>query len=157
MLKIRFIVIERTKSPFLREGEAFYLERLGHYARIEWVEVKPAKIKKGGSEDEVLQKEAQAILKRLEPRDYLVSLDRSGKEYDSEKLAAWLKKLSTDPKDRVCFVIGGPIGLSREILDRADRILSLSRLTFTHEMCRLFLVEQVYRAFTIMEGQSYHR
>ncbi|MFC1533752.1 23S rRNA (pseudouridine(1915)-N(3))-methyltransferase RlmH [Thermodesulfobacteriota bacterium] len=157
MLKIRFIVVDRTRSLFLKKGETFYLERLRRYAQIEWIEVRPASMKKGRPEEEVLKTEGRAIVRRLKANDYLVALDRSGRQLDSEELSLWMRKLSTSVRGYVCFVIGGPIGLSEEILDRADRILSLSRLTFTHEMSRLFLVEQVYRAFTIMEGQKYHK
>ena len=157
MLKIRFIVVERTKSPFLREGEAFYLERIRRYCSIDWIEVRPMRLKKGVPNGDILQKEELAITRRLVPGDYLVALDRSGRQYDSQGLSDWLKRLSTGPNRWVCFIIGGPVGLSKGIIDRADKVLSLSRLTFTHEMCRLFLVEQIYRAFTIMEGHKYHK
>jgi len=157
MLKIRFIVVDRTRSSFLREGEAFYLERLKRYAKIEWVEVKPSRIKKGRTKQEILETEGRSIARRLNSRDYLVALDSSGQEYDSEGLASLLKSLSTSVRGWVCFVIGGPKGLSKKISDQADTILSLSRLTLTHEMSRLFLVEQIYRAFTIIEGHKYHR
>jgi len=157
MPKIRFIVVDRTRSPFLREGEAFYLDRLKRYAQIEWIEVKPSRIKKGRPEREILETEGRAIARRLNSADYLIALDLSGQQYDSEGLAAWLKGLYTRVRGRVCFVVGGPIGLSEEILDQADTILSLSRLTLTHEMSRLFLVEQLYRVFTIIEGLKYHK
>ena len=157
MLKLRFIVVDRTKSPFLKEGEAFYLDRIKRYAQVEWVEVKPMKIKKDRQGDEILKKEGLAIERRLNSRDHLVALDRTGRQYDSEELADRFKRLSASMSGCLCFVIGGPIGLSREILNRADEILSLSKLTLTHEMCRLFLLEQVYRCFTIMEGQKYHK
>ena len=157
MLKIKFIVVDRTRSSFLREGEAFYLKRLKRYAQIEWIEVKPARIKKGKTKQDILETEGRSIARRLNSRDYLVALDRSGHEYDSEGLASLLKSLSTSVRGWVCFVIGGPTGLSKDISDQADKILSLSRLTLTHEMSRLFLVEQIYRAFTIIEGHKYHR
>jgi 23S rRNA (pseudouridine1915-N3)-methyltransferase len=157
MLKIRFIVVDRTRSSFLKEGEAFFLTRLRRYAQIDWIEVKPQMIKKGRSVQEILKAEGRRISGKLKADDYLITLDRSGQQYNSEELAAWLKRLSTSKRGWVCFVIGGPMGLSKEISDRADKHLSLSRLTFTHEMCRLFLIEQVYRAFTIMEGQKYNK
>jgi 23S rRNA (pseudouridine1915-N3)-methyltransferase len=155
--KIKVIVIDRTRSPFLKEGESFYLERLRKYAKLEWFEVKPAKIKKGRSTEEILNAEAETIARRLAPRDYLVALDRTGRQYDSVELAAWINKLSTSPRSPINFIIGGPLGLSRQILDRAQEILSLSRLTLTHEMSRLILLEQLYRAFTILRGEKYHK
>jgi 23S rRNA (pseudouridine1915-N3)-methyltransferase len=86
-----------------------------------------------------------------------VPLDRTGHAFDSEELATWLDKLSTGTGGWVSFIIGGPLGLSQELLDQAGRILSLSRLTLTHEMSRLLLLEQLYRAFTIIRGEKYHK
>jgi len=157
MLKIKFIVVDRTRSLFLREGEAHYLDRLKRYAQIEWIEIKPSRIVKGRSKQEILDTEGREITKRLDPSDYLIALELSGKQYDSEGLASWLKDLRTRIRGKACFLVGGPVGLSKDILDKADTILSLSRLTLTHEMSRLFLIEQLYRAFTIIEGHRYHR
>lgn len=157
MLKIRIIVVDRTRSSFLKEGESFYLERLRKYVKVEWVEVKPAKIRKGRPEREILGRESEAIARKVAPRDYLVPLDRSGQQFDSEALAAWLESLSTCTEGWVSFIIGGPLGLSKELLDRASKILSLSRLTLTHEMTRLLLLEQLYRGFTILHGEKYHK
>ena len=156
-LKIRVIVVDRTRSPFLKQGESFYLDRINNYARVEWIEVKAAAIKKKRPDEEVLSFEGEAISRRLTPRDYLVALDRVGHQYDSVELAGWLDKLSMDCGGWISFVIGGPLGLSRDLMKRAQKVLSLSRLTLTHEMCRLFLLEQIYRAFTIMKGEKYHK
>ena len=157
MLKIRVIVVDRTRATFLREGEAFYLDRLKRYAETEWVEVRPAKIRKGRPEKEVLEAEGEAIARRCLPRDYLVALDRSGDRLDSEGLAAWMDELAVQAGGRVSFIVGGPLGLSRDLLRRADRVLSLSQFTLTHEMSRLVLLEQLYRAFTILRGEKYHK
>jgi 23S rRNA (pseudouridine1915-N3)-methyltransferase len=157
MLKIKIIVVDRTRSPFLREGEAFYLKRLRRYAQTEWVEVKPAKITKGRPVAEVLAREGEAISLRLSKADYPVALDRSGDQYSSGQLAAWLENFSLAGGGRAAFIIGGPLGLAQEILDRAERTLALSRFTLTHEMSRLILVEQLYRACTIMRGEKYHK
>jgi 23S rRNA (pseudouridine1915-N3)-methyltransferase len=153
MLRIRFIVVDRTKTPFLKEGETLFLKRLRRYAQIEWIEVKPSRITKGRRPQEILDREGREIARFLNPRDYVIALDKSGLQYDSEGLA----DLSTTTGGWICFVIGGPTGLSTGIVGRAQEILSLSKLTLTHEMCRLFLLEQVYRAFTIMEGTRYHK
>jgi 23S rRNA (pseudouridine1915-N3)-methyltransferase len=157
MLKIKIIVVDRTRSPFLKEGEVFYLKRLKPFAHIEWIEVKPARIKKGWPIHEVLRIENKAITQRIGTRDYLVALDRKGNLYDSETLAQWLSQLSAQTKGWVCFIIGGPLGLSEELLKNSDTVLSLSRLTLTHEMSRILLLEQTYRAFTIMRGHKYHK
>jgi len=157
MLKIKFIVVDKTRAPFLKEGEAFYLDRIKRYAQTEWVEVKPVRITKGFPDEEVKRTEGRGILQKAAAGDYLIALDRSGWQYDSEGIADLLRRLSINVRGSVCFTIGGPVGLSNEVLEKADSTLSLSRMTLTHEMSRLILLEQVYRAFTIMNGEKYHK
>jgi 23S rRNA (pseudouridine1915-N3)-methyltransferase len=156
MLKIKIIVVDRTRSDFLKQGESFYMKRLMRYARTEWLEVKPAEIRKGRPTEKILAAEGASIAKNLFPRDYIIALDRSGKTYDSEGLAAHIEKLALT-HDRLTFIVGGPLGLSKVILDRAHEAFSLSRLTLTHEMSRLVLLEQLYRSFTIMNNEKYHK
>ena len=156
MIKVKIIVVDRTRADFLRTGEAFYMNRLKRYTDLRWVEVKPTKIIKGVPDAEVLCKEAAAITKRVHPRDYLIALDRKGSAYDSEGFARHLEKLSLS-RDRLAFIIGGPLGLSQHLLGQAGEIFSLSRLTLTHEMTRLFFLEQLYRAFTIIHHEKYHK
>ncbi|MBN2124906.1 MAG: 23S rRNA (pseudouridine(1915)-N(3))-methyltransferase RlmH [Deltaproteobacteria bacterium] len=157
MGKFRIIVVDRTRSPFLKEGEAFYLKRISRYATVEWVEVKAARITKSRPREEVLALEADRIVRRIGDRDYLVALDSGGDPVDSEGLAAWLERRTARSQGAITFVIGGPLGLSSRILDRSRKILSLSRLTLTHEMARLVFLEQIYRAFTIIRGEKYHK
>jgi len=157
MLKLKIIVVDRTRSTFLREGESYYLARLRKYVQVEWIEVKAAKIKKGRSPEEILKAEGENIARKLTQRDYLVSLDRSGHQYDSEELSGWLHGLSTRVEAWTCLIIGGPLGIAREIIEQSHHALSLSRLTLTHEMSRLLLLEQLYRAFTILRGENYHK
>jgi 23S rRNA (pseudouridine1915-N3)-methyltransferase len=157
MLKIRIIVVDRTRSAFLRDGEAFYLARLQKYAQVQWVETKPARISKGRPDPEILKEEVQRIQKRLFPGDRVVALDRSGRQCSSERFAAWMDSLSSRGIGVVSFIIGGPLGLSRDMLEQADEVLSLSKFTLTHEMSRLILLEQLYRAFTILRGEKYHK
>jgi 23S rRNA (pseudouridine1915-N3)-methyltransferase len=156
MLTIKIIVVDRTRSSFLKKGEAFYLERIQRYARIQWVEVKPAVIKKSTPAATVLSAEGASITKKIQPRDYMIALDRSGIAYDSKGLAERIERLSHD-HSRVAFVIGGALGLSKALLEKADEVLSLSRLTLTHEMSRLILLEQIYRSFTILHNEKYHK
>lgn len=155
-MPIKIIVVDRTRSPFLREGEAFYGERVSRYTRLEWVEVKPERITKGRTEQEILDTEGRSIVKRMAPRDHVIALERSGKPYDSKELSEKLGALAQSGEP-VAFIIGGPLGLSKEVLDRARETFSLSRLTFTHEMARLILLEQLYRAFTILKNEKYHK
>lgn len=157
MLRIKLIVVDRTRLPFLQEGESFYLQRIRRYAPLEWIEVKPARMTKGRAGEEILQQEGREIQRRLSPQDYPVALDRSGRTCSSEELAAWLGSLSARGVEWLSFVIGGPLGLSEEVRKCSREVLSLSRLTLTHEMSRLLLLEQIYRAFTILKGEKYHK
>jgi 23S rRNA (pseudouridine1915-N3)-methyltransferase len=157
MLKIRIIVVDRTRSAFLRDGEAFYLARLQKYVQVQWVETKPARITKGRPDPEILKEEAQRIQKRLFSGERVVALDRSGRQFASERFAVWMDSLSSRGIGVVSFIIGGPLGLSRDLLEQADEVLSLSKFTLTHEMSRLILLEQLYRAFTILKGEKYHK
>jgi 23S rRNA (pseudouridine1915-N3)-methyltransferase len=157
MPRIKIIVVDHTRSPFLKEGEVFYLDRLRKYIQVDWVEVKPVKISQGGSEQRILAVEGERILQRLGQRDYSVCLDRSGSEYDSERFAAWLDSLLNKGEQWMSFIIGGPLGVSNDVLNQSREVLSLSQFTLTHEMSRLILLEQLYRAFTILRGQKYHK
>ena len=157
MLKIKIVVVDRTRSAFLKEGELFYLKRLRYYVPVDWVEVKPVRILKGRHEDEMIEAEGETITRKISPRDFLVALDRKGDQLDSVELAQWLEPLGHHAPSGVVFLIGGPLGLSGALLKRAQKVLSLSRLTLTHEMSRLLLLEQLYRAFTILNGEKYHK
>jgi len=156
MVKIRLIVVDRTKSPFLREGELFYLKRLKRYARMKWVEVKPAKISTKKPVKEILREEGSAIEKQLTQQEYVIALDRTGTQRTSEELASHIERLFVS-HSQLALVIGGPWGLSHDIVKKSQETLSLSTLTLTHEMTRLVLLEQLYRAFTILNGQKYHK
>jgi 23S rRNA (pseudouridine1915-N3)-methyltransferase len=120
------------------------------------MEVKPAPIRMGRSNEEILSAEGQSILKEVRPRDFLIALDRSGSLYDSLELAEWVEKLIISAPI-LSFIIGGPLGLPDSVLKKAGKILSLSKLTLTHEMSRLLLLEQLYRAFSINKGERYHK
>lgn len=158
MLKIRFLVVDRTKEPFLKEGESFYLDRLRKFVQVDWEEVKPAKITKHRPPKDIMNEESGNLLKLVSGSDCLVALDRTGKQFDSETMARWLEGLSINQAGGyICFLIGGPLGLSEKILQQADHVLSLSKLTLTHEMSRLFLLEQIYRSITIIRGHQYHK
>ena len=156
MLKIKIIVVDRTRSDFLKQVETFYMKRLKRYAQTEWVEVKPEGIKKGRPVSKIVDTEGDSIAKNFVKRDHVIALDRSGKAYGSEELASHIEKLSLT-HDRLTFVVGGPLGLSKGVLDQSHEIFSLSRLTLTHEMSRLVLLEQLYRAFTIINNEKYHK
>jgi len=145
MRKFRVIYPGRTKEAFIKEGIEKYIKFLRPYVKVELVEVRPAK----GSPQEVIEKESLALLKAANLKFFL--LDREGIEFTSEEFAGLLKDLY-----EVDFVIGGVYGVSKDLKERAGLSISLSRLTFTHELSRLILFEQLYRAMTIIHGKEYH-
>lgn len=157
MLRLKIMVVGRTRASFLQEGEAFYLKRLRRYVKTDWVAVKASGASRAKPEEEVIREEGLALSKRLRGGEILVPLDRTGVQHDSDGLARWLRGLSERPGGPVTFVVGGPLGLSRDLVGRAEKVLSLSRLTLTHEMVRLVLLEQLYRACTILGGERYHK
>jgi 23S rRNA (pseudouridine1915-N3)-methyltransferase len=156
LFRFGMYVVGRTRAPFLLQGETFYLNRLGQYARVQWVEVKPAPATKGLTDAQIMAGEGMSVLARLPDKDCVLALDRRGKTYDSEGLAHRIESLASQ-HGRIAFVIGGHAGLSDEVLSRANERISLSQLTFTHEMSRLVLLEQLYRAMTILRGEKYHK
>ena len=133
------------------------MKRLQSYAQVEWIEVKPVRMTKGRPEEEILRLEGQALIRKRGPKDYLVALDRTGRQYGSEEFAGRLEKVAMNASGGITFMIGGPLGLSGDVLAESDEILSLSTFTFTHEMSRVLLLEQIYRAFTILKGEKYHK
>lgn len=129
------------------------------YARVEFVTLPAAKIPPRPNKAQITAikaVEAQAILKTLKSAEYLVALSEEGREFTSLKLAAHLQKLALQGQSRLAFVLGGTLGLGEEVIKRAGTVLSLSRFTFTHELARLILLEQLYRAFKINAGEPYH-
>ena len=156
MKKIKIILVDRTRKPFLKTGVLFYLDRLAKYIKTELIEVKSSKIGKGTPSRNIVSHEGEILLKRLQPADYVISLDRSGKRVNSERFAKNIGRI-LERTDNLVFLVGGPLGLSSKVLNISNEIISLSNLTFTHEMSRLILLEQIYRAFTILRGEKYHK
>ncbi len=154
-MKITILCIGKTNTAYLKEGITIYLDRLKHYARLEYREL-PDVNSKGLTPDQLKQKEGELLFKTLKLEDHVLLLDERGEEFSSRKFASFIqKKLNTGAKSLV-LIIGGAFGFSEEIYARANGKISLSQMTFSHEMIRLLLVEQTYRAFTILKGESYH-
>jgi 23S rRNA (pseudouridine1915-N3)-methyltransferase len=146
-----------TKSGFLFEGESEYLKRLKRYCNIETQWMDSHKISSRRSENEILRLEGELLLGRIPERSILVALDRQGDMLSSGELSKKLNQWQNQSAKEVIFVIGGSLGLDGSVLKKADLILSFSKMTFTHEMIRLLLFEQLYRAFTILNGEQYHK
>ncbi len=149
-MNIRIISPGKTKQRFIQDGIDEYMKRLKPFAKIDWIATPDQALRKTNTIEIVKQTEAEHILKRIEP-GFTIALDEHGKEMTSPELADLLSK-----HDRIQFVIGGVYGMSDEVRKKSDLVLSFSRFTMTHQMIRLVLVEQIYRAFTILQNKKYH-
>lgn len=159
-MNISIVTVGKLKEKYLKLGIEEYVKRLNSYAKIEMIEVPDEKAPEILSEIEmkqVKQKEGERILAKINQDTYVIALAINGKLKSSEELADNLDKLATYGKSKVAFVIGGSLGLSDEVLKRADEQLSFSKMTFPHQLMRLILVEQIYRAFRINRGEPYHK
>ena len=155
-MRFEFLFLGKTKEAYLAAGIADYAKRLARYIATDIKILKEKKIKKGESENVLLEKNSEILLQNAQG-SYLVCLDRTGTQMDSLELAAQVERWEMQGQKKITFIIGGPLGLSPAILKKADLILSFSPMTFTHEMTRLILLEQLYRAFTIKAGEKYHK
>jgi 23S rRNA (pseudouridine1915-N3)-methyltransferase len=160
IMHIRILAVGKTKEKYIELGIKEYAKRLQPYARLEIVTVGEEKLKDNLStreEEQIRAREGEQLLKGIKPDEYVIVLDIKGKALSSEDLARQLSNLALYGNSAIVFIIGGALGLAPEVINRADITLSLSPLTFTHQMVRLILVEQLYRAFKIMRGEPYHR
>lgn len=158
-MQIHLVSVGRMKEGPLRAAAEEYLKRLRPYARVRWDQVdnEPFPVRMVAAEVEaVLLREAERVRRLLAPGDYVVALDRAGEMVTSEELAADIARLAAGGTGRIAWVIGGPLGLHDSLLRRADRRLSLSPLTFPHQLVPVILLEQLYRAFKIQRGEPYH-
>lgn len=151
------MVVGKTREKFLQQGERFFLERLAPFCQVDWVVVKEEKGSASKTDEMVKQKEGARLLDQWPQRGCVVVLDAGGLEMSSEELAHFLQERMNSGQNEVTFVIGGALGLADKVRLAATYRLSLSRLTFTHEMTRLILLEQLYRSFTILKGSKYHK
>jgi 23S rRNA (pseudouridine1915-N3)-methyltransferase len=155
-MKITLVLNGKTEDDFIQKGCAVYEQRLKHYLPFEIIVIPALKNTKALSVEQQKQKEGELLLKHVQPSDRLVLLDENGKEFSSVDFAAHLQQQMNSGLRNLVFVIGGPYGFSPEIYSRANGKVSLSKMTFSHQMVRLFFVEQVYRAMTILKNEPYH-
>ncbi|WP_117161406.1 23S rRNA (pseudouridine(1915)-N(3))-methyltransferase RlmH [Paraliobacillus sp. X-1268] len=159
-MNITIISVGKLKEKYLKQGIEEYVKRLGAYATINLVEVADEKAPENLSQaqmQEVINKEGERILSKIHPDTYVVTLEIKGKQLTSEQLASQLDGLATHGKSKIAFVIGGSLGLSEAVRSRSDFALSFSKMTLPHQLMRLVLVEQVYRAYRINRGEPYHK
>lgn len=155
-MKIALISISKTTEKYLQEGIAIYENRLQHYCKFLRVEIPDLKNSKNLSFEQQKQKEAELLLSKISNTDFVVLLDENGKEFSSIQFSKEISKWQNQSVSSVVFLIGGPYGFDQSVYDRANLKISLSKLTFSHQMVRLFFVEQLYRAYTILKGEPYH-
>lgn len=154
-MRVSLITVGKTDIKWVSEGLEVYSSRLPHYIPFEIREIPELKNVSALSKDQIKTAEGKLILKAIKDSDDLILLDERGKEFRSVEFADWLQRKMTNGRDLV-FVIGGAYGFSKEVYQRAGSLISLSKMTFSHQMVRTIFVEQLYRALTILKGESYH-
>ena len=155
-MKITLILNGKTEDEYLQKGITVFEQRLKHYLPFESIVIPALKNTKALSIEQQKQKEGELVLKALQPSDRLILLDENGKEYSSLKFSEFLQQQMNSGIKNLVLVVGGPYGFSEELYKRANGKIALSKMTFSHQMVRLFLVEQVYRAMTILKNEPYH-
>ncbi len=153
-MKISIWCIGKTDEKYLIEGIDKYLQRLKHYSKVDFEVLKD--VKPGNTSEETLKREADLVFSKLKSDDTLILMDEKGEMYDSLKFAGYIEKLQIQSQKHIIFLIGGAFGHHSSIRQTANHMISLSKMTFSHQMVRLFLVEQIYRAFTIIRNEKYH-
>lgn len=155
-MKIVFLVIGKTDESYLDTGILKYIKRLEHYVPFEMKIIPDIKNRKTLTEEQQKKAEGELILSNINIGDDLVLLDENGKTFSSVAFSQWIEKQMNIGSKRMVFVVGGPYGFSKEVYAKAKFKISLSEMTFSHQMIRLIFVEQLYRAFTIIKGEPYH-
>ena len=159
-MKITVITVGRLKEKFYREAVAEYEKRLGRYCKLEILQVEDEKTPDKASEAEeefILRKEGERIRKLLKEDAFVITLEIAGRMYDSLAFAHTIEKLQISGVSHIQFVIGGSLGLHDEVCRKADLAVSFSKMTFPHQLMRVVLLEQIYRAYRIMQGEPYHK
>lgn len=155
-MKISVICIGKTNHSFIKEGLEVYLKRIPHYVNFEWIEIPDIKNVQKYTELQIKENEAQALLKVLPKYDLVILLDEKGKEYSSQQFAGFFQAQMNKSIKNCVLIIGGAYGFAEAIYNKAQYTIALSKMTFTHQMVRLILAEQIYRAHTIIANEQYH-
>lgn len=155
-MKLLLLLVGKTVDKRFADIINEYASRINHYIGFDIITIPELKNTKSLSEQQQKQSEGECILKQLQPGDHIVLLDEHGKEFRSVEFSDWMTKKMNTVSKRLVFIIGGPYGFSKDIYDRSNEKISLSRMTFSHQMVRMIFTEQLYRAMTIMKGEPYH-
>lgn len=156
-MKIKIIALGKIKEKFLKAGIDEFLKRLTPYASIEIIEIPAIEIKDENLTNKILEEEGQKILSHIKPQSYVITMEIKGKMFSSEEFAQKIEELTNDGTSEIVFVIGSSCGISQIVSERANLKMSMSKMTFLHQFARLILVEQIYRAFKIIKGETYHK
>ncbi|MFA5282961.1 MAG: 23S rRNA (pseudouridine(1915)-N(3))-methyltransferase RlmH [Bacilli bacterium] len=159
-MTIRILAVGKIKESFWRDAIAEYIKRLSAFTKVEIVEVDDEKAPRDASEKEELlikEKEGHKLLQKISNKEYVIALTLKENQLDSLGFSRFLSRCLIDGGSSICFVIGGSLGLSESILGRANKKISLSELTFTHQMTRVILLEQIYRSFKVLNNETYHK
>lgn len=155
-MTIKLLGIGKTDDPALQNLTEVYIKRLQFYNKFEFELIPDIKKAKNLNENQQKQKEGELLLNKLIASDFVVLLDEGGKQFTSEAFSEYIQKRLNSGLKQLVFVVGGPYGFSEAVYNRADSTISLSKMTFSHQMVRLFFTEQLYRAFTILRNEPYH-
>lgn len=155
-MKITLLTIGKTEDKYLNEGIDIYLKRLKHYISFKILEIPELKNTKSLSQEQQKTREAELIFKNIQSTDHVILLDENGKEFTSRGFSVFLNKKMIGGLQHLVFIVGGPYGFSDELYSRSNDKLSLSQMTFSHQMIRLLFTEQLYRALSILKGEPYH-
>lgn len=156
-MKIKIIALGKIKEKFLKEGIDEFLKRLTPYASVEIIELSPIEIKDEHLTERVLDEEGDKILSHIKPQSFVITMEILGKQFSSEEFAKKIYSLTNEGQSEIVFVIGSSCGLSKKVSAHSNLKMSMSKMTFLHQFARLLLVEQIYRAFKIIKGETYHK
>lgn len=156
MLKVRVLQIGKNQEDFISAGITFYEKKLKHYCQFEVITLPPPKVLRHLQSEDIKKKEADLFLKQLLAKSWVVLLDERGKTFDSLDFANNIEKWTVAGQSQVDFIIGGAFGFSKELYERSNFQVSLSKMTFSHQIVRILFLEQLYRAFTILKNEPYH-
>ena len=156
-MKIKIIALGKIKEKFLKDGINEFLKRLTPYASVDIIELSPIEIKNENLVEKILEQEGEKILSHIKPQSFVITMEIKGKQFSSEEFAQKIEELTNYGYGEIVFVIGSSCGLSPIVSARANLKMSMSKMTFLHQFARLLLVEQIYRAFMIIKGETYHK
>ena len=155
-MEICVLSVGKISNPWIKKGIEEFMTRLSNYIKLNSIVIPDIKNSKSLSVDKIKEEEGKSLLNCLSPSDIVVLMDEKGKELTSRGFSEWIQKQMNTGRKRLIIIIGGPFGFSQDVYSRADSLISLSKMTFTHEMAKLILTEQIYRAMTILRGEPYH-